>query len=102
MFKNSGLINGQASVFVMPVTMPVATDAIPMSFGDRQRGWGQIAVDMVSDLSDELVIDDTDETVLENEVSAGCKRDADVAIRTEEGNPYRWADKDVAWQMGNS
>lgn len=98
MFKNSGVFNGKASVFVMPVTMPVQVDAIPMSFGDRQRGWGQIAVDMVSDLSDELVI----APVLENNERAGCKRDADVAIRTEESNPYRWADKDAFWQEGIS
>lgn len=95
MFKNSGLINGQASVFVMPVTMPVQVDAIPMSFGDRQCGWGQIAVDMVHDLSAPV-----DEPVRDRNESAGCQRDADVAIREEEGNPYKWADKDFGWQMG--
>ena len=98
MLMNSGLINGRDSLFKVPAAMPVQMDARPMSFGDRQRGWGQIAVDMVSDLSDELVI----APVLENNECAGCKRDADVAIRTEESNPYRWADKDAFWQDGNS
>lgn len=97
MFKNSGVINGKASVFVMPVTMPVQMDAIPMSFGDRHLGWGQIAVDMVHDLSAPV-----DDPVRERNERAGCKRDADVAIRAEEGNPYRWADKDAFWQEGIS
>ena len=98
MLMNSGTINGKPSVFVMPVTMPVAMDAIPVNFGERQRGWGEIAVDMVSDLNDELVIGDN----RENGDNAGCKRDTERAIRTEEGNPYRWADKDPAWQNGIS
>ena len=102
MLVNSGLINGRESVFVVPAEMPVAKDAIPMSFGDRQWGWGQIAMAMVSELSDELVIDDLDVPVLENNERAGCTRDADGAIRTEERNPYAWADKDVAWQAGIS
>ena len=98
MLKNSGLINGRESVFVVPAAMPVQMDAIPKSFGDRQVGWGQIAVDMVTELNAVQV----DEPVLENDEIAGCIRDADVAIRAEEGNPYKWADKDVGWQRGVS
>lgn len=96
MLMNSGLINGRESLFKVPAAIPVQTDAIPMSFGDRQSGWGQIAIAMVSDLNDELVIDD----IRENGDNAGCIRDAEVAIRTEEGNPYKWSDKDFGWQMG--
>ena len=97
MLMNSGLINGRESLFKVPAAMPVQTDAIPMSFGDRQLGWGQIAFDMVSDLSAPV-----DEPVLENNESAGCIRDAEVAIRAGEGNPYKWSDKDFGWQLGNS
>ena len=98
MLVNSGLINGRESVFVVPAEMPVQVDAIPVNFGDRQLGWGEIAIAMVSELSDELVID----AIRENGDGAGCERETERAIRTEEGNPYKWADKDVAWQMGVS
>ena len=98
MLVNSGLINGRESVFVVPAAMPVQQDAIPMSFGDRQLGWGEIAMAMASDMSDELVI----EPILENEERAGCDRETERAIRGDEINPYRWADKDVAWQNGVS
>ena len=98
MFKSSGLINGGASLFVVPAAMPVQVDAIPVNFGERQRGWGEIAIAMVSDLNDELVIDD----IRENGDNAGCDRETERAIRGDEINPYRWADKDVAWQNGVS
>jgi len=98
MLMNSGLVNGRESLFKVPAEMPVQVDAIPVHFGDRQRGWGEIAMGMVSDLNDELVLDDKPEKAK----CADCKRETERAIRTEEGNPYRWADKDVAWQAGVS
>ena len=97
MLKNSGLINGRESVFVVPAAMPVQMDAIPKSFGDRQVGWGQIAVDMVTELNAVQV----DEPVLENEESAVCIRDNSLP-RGDYGNPYAWSDKDVGWQRGVS
>lgn len=97
MLKNSGLINGRESVFVVPAAMPVAMDAIPKSFGDRQVGWGQIAVTMVTELNGVHV----DEPVHKNNEGAGCKRDNSLP-RGDDGNPYKWADKDFGWQQGGS
>ncbi len=91
MLKNSGLINGRASVFVMPAAMPVQMDAMAMSFKDRQSGWAAIAVDMVRDL-DCAPVQRGDDDV--NDVNA-----VDFEDRGD-GNPYAYADKDVQWQRG--
>lgn len=90
MLKNSGLINGRASVFVMPAAMPVAMDAMAMSFKDRQCGWAAIAVEMVRDL-DGAPVHCGDDV---NAVDFEDRGDDDM------GNPYAYADKDAGWQRG--
>ena len=107
--RKSGVINGRASVFVIPVEMPVAMDALSVTVEERVSGWGAVAADMAADINAVR-----EQVAMPASVSAeepasvsetyDMSSDGAVANRALDGrdNPFAWADKDVYWQRGVS
>ena len=75
------MINGQASVFVMP-----SVERMPVSVETRLSGWASVGMAMAKDM---------------NAVRADDVSDSVVCNRALE-NPYAFADKDAMWQEGAS
>jgi len=51
-FKSSGWINGRASIFVVPVEMPVTMDVVPVTMDTRVSGWVSVAMTMAADVNE--------------------------------------------------
>lgn len=101
--KSSGWVNGRASIFVVPVEMPVTMDAVPVTMETRVSGWASVAVAMAADVDESPAVPigtepmaretrDDDESALDFHFDDGASM----------GNPYAYADKDFGWQAGLS
>ena len=104
--RKSGVINGRASVFVIPVEMPVAMDALSVTVEERVSGWGAVAVDMAADIKSVREPVAMSASVSAEEPASASADDMSSAFskRASDGrdNPFKWADKDVHWQRGVS
>lgn len=103
MLKISGQINGRASIFVVPVEMPMTMDAMPVTMTARVSGWTSVAVAMAADVDVNSAVPigielmpseprDDDDGALDFHLGDGAPM----------GNPYAFADKDFGWQAGIS